>query len=369
MVLFSINVYFANPFEMFQSLILYRYDRTDRSFAFMQMRLFSAWRRSFRLLLSLFPPMGKIFILALWFAFGVDSCHELRSRRFQNVRLKSIGRVYRSFKIHIGILSHPGRSIRFLRRQYRFWISDFLHSRFNGGVHFVSEIPMRVFGIPTAVLFAKERSIRRRQAAKRIRSLEYYLANSSTGFFLYTTDNAFVWSLNLKYLFDELNSQRLTADSHFIWGNCMSNYDGTFLQGGSGYFMSRYTAQRLFAVSAQWLRSVTQSEDVAFTDFMAMVGLTSMYNATSEFIMGQYINYSRIVPMQSIDLDGIGKCPREPPDTEGCRGFFARYNRLAVLHRLTATAKYVSGMPPPVYDYPDNLAWYQAGEMSDVCLK
>jgi hypothetical protein len=95
---------------------------------------------------------------------------------------------------------------------YRFWISDFLRSRFNGGVHFVSEIPMRVFGIPSAMLFAQERSIRKRQAAKRIRSLEYYLANSSTGFFLYTIDNAFVWSLNLKYLFGELNNQRLTAD-------------------------------------------------------------------------------------------------------------------------------------------------------------
>jgi hypothetical protein len=138
----------------------------------------------------------------------------------------------------------------------------------------------------------------------------------------------------------------------------MSNYDGTLLQGWSGYFMSRYTTQRLLAMSAQWLQSVTQSEDVAFTDFMVMVGLASMYNATSEFMMREDINYSRIAAMQSIDLNGIGKCPSEPPATEGCWGFFARYNRLAVLHRLTATSKYVSGMPPPVYDYPDNLAWY-----------
>jgi hypothetical protein len=275
----------------------------------------------------------------------------------------------RIFMLHIGILTHPRRSVLILRDQYDFWISRFLRSRFSGGVHFVCETPVNVSGVPTAIAFTGGLDLNRSQAAKRIRSLEYFLANSTAGFFLYTTDNAFIWSRNLKYLFREVANRRLTADSHFIWGNCMSNYDGTFLQGGSGYFMSRHTADRLLAMSAQWLRSVKQSEDVAFGDLMTTVGLPSMYNATSEFMMGQYIEFGRIAAMQSINLTGIAKCPSEPPAAEGCRGFLSRFNRLVVLHRLTSRYKFISGKPPPVYNYPNNLYWFQPGEVSDVCLR
>jgi hypothetical protein len=277
--------------------------------------------------------------------------------------------VHLTLNVHIGILSHANRSINFLRDQYNFWISDFLNSPFSGGVHFVCEIPVNLPGVSTAISLAGRMGRSRDQGRKRVRSLEYYLANSSAGFFLYTTDNAFVWSLNLKYLFDEVTNQQLTAGSHFIWGNCMSNYDGTFLQGGSGYFMSRYTAGRLLAMSGQWLPTVREPEDVAFGNLMMMAGLTSMYNATSEFMMGQYINRSKISAIQRIRLARIEKCPRTPPAAEGCRGFFSRFNRLVVLHRVSGISRLLSEQPRPVYYYPDNLLWYQPGEWSDVCLR
>jgi hypothetical protein len=77
--------------------------------------------------------------------------------------------------------------------------------------------------------------------------------------------------------------------------------------------MSRYTAGCLLSVSAQWLQSVSRPEDNAFTDLMTMVGLTLMYNATSESMMGQSIDFRRVMAMQMISLIGIEKCPSEPP--------------------------------------------------------
>jgi hypothetical protein len=168
-------------------------------------------------------------------------------------------------------------------------------------------------------------------------------------------------------MFDEVANQRLTEGSHFLWGNCMKNYKGTFLQGGSGYFMSRYTAGRLLEVSGKWLQRIWLPEDVQFRNLMRMAGLPPMYNATTEFMMGQYINHNTLDAMRSMSLEGIKRCPPVPPAAEGCRGFFARFNRLAVLHRLTATLKDFSGRPTPVYNYPDHLSWYQPGEISDVC--
>jgi hypothetical protein len=188
------------------------------------------------------------------------------------------------------------------------------------------------------------------------------LLNSTSGLFLYVNDDAFVWPRNLRYLFDEGANKNLTRNSHFIWGNCMANHDGTFLQGG-GYFMSHYTAARLYASSEEWLASIARSEDVAFRDLMTLAGLKSMADATSGFIIGQYIRWDQIRPMQTLDLAGLPECPPAP----GCRPFFARFNRIVVLHLLSRI--HFQGRLPSIHDYPDNLSWCQPGEISEVCFQ
>jgi hypothetical protein len=268
--------------------------------------------------------------------------------------------------VHIGILTHSRRPLAFLQDQYDFWISTFLRSEHSGGVHFVSEAVVNLSVIPTVIFTPREGTLARDQGGKRIKSLQYYLLNSTSGFFLYVNDDAFVWPRNLRYLFDEVANQNLTRNSHFIWGNCMANHDGTFLQGG-GYFMSHYTAGRLYALSDEWLASIARSEDVAFRDLMTLAGLTSMADATSGFIIGQYIRWDQIRPMQTLDLAGLPKCPPAPGAAPGCRPFFARFNRIVVLHLLRGIP--VWGRPPSIHDYPDNLSWHQPHEISEVCFR
>jgi len=205
------------------------------------------------------------------------------------------------------------------------------------------------------------------QAYKRLTSLEYFVSNSFSGFYLYTNDDTVVWAKNLKYLLEEVIRRNLTETSHFIWGNCMNNAHGTFLQGAAGYLMSRYTAGRLLAFGRVWLRAITLGEDVAFADLMAMAGLTSMRDGTSEYMMGQYLAWHQLHYVQTMNLSAIQTCKRFPPRTRGCRRFFQRFNRIAVFHQLTGAASKYPVIR--VYRYPDNLYWFQNGEMSEVCVQ
>jgi hypothetical protein len=157
----------------------------------------------------------------------------------------------------------------------------------------------------------------------------------------------------------------LTGGSLFLWGNCVENRDGIFLQGGSGYFMSRCTATALLRASGDYLANLTQPEDVAFTGLMERAGVSSMIRATSEFIMGQYTKPVRVEAMDTMDIAALPKCAAVRP-AHGCRDFLERFNRVAVFHRLSRLE--VVGRPRPAYEYPDNVYWFQDGEFSDLCV-
>jgi hypothetical protein len=82
--------------------------------------------------------------------------------------------------------------------------------------------------------------------------------------------------------------------------------------------------------------------------------------------IGRYIRLDMAGPMERFHFALLPNCPQAPSAAPGCRPFFARFNRIAVLHRLAAT--HLRARPPNIRDYPDNLYWHQPGEMSEVCF-
>jgi hypothetical protein len=273
----------------------------------------------------------------------------------------------RDMRVHIGLMTHSHRPLSLLEDGFDFWIRDFIASKYNGGGHFVSEQPVMIPDVDTAIAnFTRPTPLGVAQAHKRVRSLEYYLANSTANFYIFAADDAFVWTKNLKYLFGEVDRQRLTGGSHFVWGNCLVNRFGTFIQGGAGYFMSRYSAAELLRAAPRWLPTVGGLENVVFMRLLAMTGLSAK-SAASQYIMGQYIQLDQAALMANLTFDRIMTCPEKPPPDKECRPFFERFNRVAIFHRLSHLR--VRSRPRPIYDYQDNLYWYQNGEYSAVCFK
>jgi hypothetical protein len=301
--------------------------------------------------------------------------------------------------LHISIMTHPYRPLLFVKERFDFWVREFMRSDFFGGVFYVSEATVDINGVPTIVVNTShcndDRVIRsllncteqsdevgsahcaqeninqvalsRRQLQKRIAAFEHFLRYCEPDFSLSITDDTFVFPRNLGYLFDELKSQGFNGHSLFVRGNCMPGSSGAFLQGGSGYFMSRYTAARLCKYASEFFPKSVEVEDCAFRRLFAGIGLASMFGASSEYIMGQYILPRQVVPMQTMNFTAIMNCSKYPPRSPGCRRFFVKFNRVAVLHRLSVIG--LTEMPPPVYDYPDNMYWSQGREIGRVCLR
>jgi hypothetical protein len=280
-------------------------------------------------------------------------------------------RIVLPFTFHIGIMTHQTRSLEYHADHIGIWGSEFLQSRYSGGMHFVSEGEVPIATVPTAIanLSSTERlempaRLSRSQAVKRITSLRYFLTQTTGPFYIFTTDNAYIWVKNIQYLVSKMHRENITRGTHFLWGNCMASGEREFIQGGSGYLMSRETAKRLLNIAAVWLPTVSRSEDVAFERAMNMVDLTARTSA-SEFVMGQYINWPQQDAMEDFNLSTIASCSTAIP--EGCRPFLFPFNKIVVLHRLSGHR--FPRPPRPVYDFPDNLFWYQRTTHAYFCLK
>jgi hypothetical protein len=279
--------------------------------------------------------------------------------------------ILNAIRLHIGIMTHVKRNHAYLEGHMNLWGRQFLRSPYSDGMHYISEKVVPDLILPTVIVnlahlsnFSRRMRLSKGQATKRIASFRYFHENTQASFLLFTTDNAFIWVRNLPYLIEKVHEKKLTRESHFLWGNCMRNREGQFIQGGSGYLLSRHTAGLLLRIAKQWVSEVSGSEDVYFERAMQMVGLRADRSA-SEFFIGQYIAVEQHDAMEAFNFTSIENCTRARPRT--CRPFFYPYNRITVLHRLSN--QLFIGPPRPVYDFPDNLLWYQRRIFAAVCVK
>jgi hypothetical protein len=268
-------------------------------------------------------------------------------------------------------MTHPGRTSTFYSDQYSLWMRDFENSDWSDGIHFVSDSPVPNISIPTVIMDATIVSAgayrfftSRSQAQKTLDSLRYFINSTDSPFLLFVTDNAYVWARNLRFLAERMQEQGITSETHFLWGNCMKNWEGEFLQGGSGYLLSRVTARRLLGFGRAWVATVWRSEDVAFEKLMNQIGLKAS-EGTSEFFLGQYLMLNQRKKMDRMNFAALPKCKGQRG--EGCRPFLAPFNRVVVLHRLSRL-KYTT-QPIPSYQFPDNVMWFQFKEFPSFCIQ
>jgi hypothetical protein len=75
------------------------------------------------------------------------------------------------------------------------------------------------------------------------------------------------------------------------------------------------------------------------------------------------------VIMDTMNISAFPLCPRKPQTFSlGCgTPFLAQYNRLVLLHRLTACK--FRNPPIPVYRYPDTLYWTMGHITPEFCIR
>jgi hypothetical protein len=184
-------------------------------------------------------------------------------------------------RFHIGILSDSTAGPRVLSDRIPFWITEFLASPYNGGIHVVTNAPITGIDLPQLIVPDASQKVSSRQAHKRCQSLRYFLHNTTAPYFLFITHDTFLFPRNLRYLVGEIMSSGFDMNSNFVLGQCMFNAEGSFLH-GSAYVHSREAARRAIPPCDVHADRPGRSEDVGYRNVMSAIGI-SVFEGSSAF--------------------------------------------------------------------------------------
>ena len=212
---------------------------------------------------------------------------------------------------------------------------------------------------------------------KRYLSAKYFIQNTSYKWLWSLSDDVHIKIENIIPFIQELNSKYNTIRDHVLLGHCVTSRKNKFeyLQGGTGYVLSRKTAQALIDRGIDYINNVIVAEDYAFVDFRKSLGLTANQTA-SPYIYGHvYGDFRKATPFNFINGSYHPKIPHCPsltniPKTKCYGQQLFPYKKLTGFHcsNLTLLYQYVNYWEQKSHEYP-NLSYYFVQQFMKFCTK
>jgi hypothetical protein len=171
-------------------------------------------------------------------------------------------------------------------------------------------------------------------ASKFIFALRFFLLHTHHRWFWRGTDDAIINFAKLPNFVEFLDRTYNPLTETVILGNCIGKDRESFLQGGSGWVLSRRAAERVEALRWAWVPRIDHADDVRFTRVLDRLNV-SLANATSPFFLGHdlYFNGETIA----------GDCPglatiKNPP----CAPFLVPLQDVVFFHEQLGSSLDVS---------------------------
>lgn len=116
---------------------------------------------------------------------------------------------------------------------------------------------------------------------------EYFLKNATADFFINPSDDVFVDTSRINELATILENKYSTNEDSIILGNCFYNCFANlnFVQGGSGFFMTRKMARNFLKYATKWVEESEIEDDISLNLFLLYLNLTAK-DATSPYFAG-----------------------------------------------------------------------------------
>ena len=135
-----------------------------------------------------------------------------------------------------------------------------------------------IFGTCDTIRFNKDED----RAIKRMAGMQYFFDHVEYDYYWSLTDDVFIDVDNLEMLQAYLlNKYNASKDKVFIGQN-----DGTFLQGGVGFVMSRAAAEIILPHGNDWTNNINTFDDIELDKFRVLLGLNQS-ETYSPFVFGE----------------------------------------------------------------------------------
>lgn len=140
---------------------------------------------------------------------------------------------------------------------------------------------------------------------KRLTLANYFLQQTTADFFINPTDDVFVDSKRINTFAITLGKKYNTEYDFILLGNCISKGEFSFIQGGSGYIMTRAMAREFISYSERWLRESSGPDDFEMSRFLSYLKKFPR-DATSPFMCGHNLHELK---RKNIDIRKLPLCP------------------------------------------------------------
>lgn len=163
---------------------------------------------------------------------------------------------------------------------FNFWVKDIL--KFGHTYVYCTQTPiepiynwvkLKNWSLNTSIDDKNDENIDRQN--KRITMAEYFLKNTTADFFINPTDDVLLDPNKINEFAIKLGKKYDPKRDFVILGNCQTVTEDnfSFLQGGTGYIMTRSMAKKFIELSSKWINE-TQGvgDDYALTTFLKYIG-------------------------------------------------------------------------------------------------
>jgi hypothetical protein len=168
---------------------------------------------------------------------------------------------------------------------------------------------------------------------KDIFAMEYCVRNTIADWCFRLMDDLYINEAAFSDFLGWLTARQNPRSTAYVIGNCVMNPSiGFYLQGGSGYALSRFAAQRLVDVYEEWLINVDTLEDFYITSFIKSLGIQSQ-DCDCPYFSGHFLNHFQWRHWQW-RRKSIRKCPETIRKERFCAHRLVPVKKLVFIHSL-----------------------------------
>lgn len=259
------------------------------------------------------------------------------------------------------------------RFDFRFWFVNF--SQFNDSsfdsltphCSYQTIIHQVVVQIPSRMRFA-DRLKMGDLIAKFFFTVRFFIEETQAQWYFRCTDDVFVNFGALAPFMETLQWRYNPARDFVFLGNCIPlTVERTcFIQGGSGYLISRHGAWRFLSNVARLIPLVRGPEDVAFTPMLTFLG-RAMEEATSSAFLGRRFQGTDMSMLRSRGFFGLKVCT--PRKLGCCHAFSAPVRSIIFYHDTNPGVSLEFGIPiaEALFSADARLMWMQASLWPVLC--
>lgn len=197
--------------------------------------------------------------------------------------------------------------------------------------------------------------------------INYFTLESKSNWLVRLVDDCYVNMIKLHLLINYLDTTYNSNSDIAVLGNCVE-VEVPFLQGGSGFLMSRRAAYLFTAYSYEWLRTMSTLEDWHFTNFLSKIGW-SMWNASSPFFLGHLFKVTQDQVTTNYFYPGqsyLQNCTFTAYTFPFCRPFYAPMQNVVFFHDPDHKLNHLE-MEHFLHVFAKNVYFSQRIQNADVC--